>query len=119
MVKSEFSVIPDVMQCIVTCFFMGHNESYVESIGSKLKHRNPPNRNITLEHLEEELIVAWNGSEEPHCDILVKETIELMHGPGKWHFQRSSHVSHLKFYEVSESVDNLHNRKSNFFPDEL
>ena len=61
MVKSEFFGIPDVMQCIVTCFFMGHNESYVESIGSKLKHHNPPNHNITLEHLEGESIVAWNG----------------------------------------------------------
>ena len=67
MVKSElYSGIPDAMQCIVTCFFMGHNESYVESIGSKLKHHNPPNRNITLEHLEEEFIVAWNGPEIPH-----------------------------------------------------
>ena len=63
MVKSElYSGIPDV-----TCFFKGHNESYVESIGSKLKHHNLPNRNITLEHLEEELIVAWNGPEIPHC----------------------------------------------------
>ena len=27
-----------------------------------------------------------------------------MHGPEKWHFQRSSHTSKLKFYEVSETV---------------
>ena len=78
MVKSElYSGIPDVMQCIVTCLFMGHNESFVESIGSKLKHHNPPNRNITSEHLEEELIVAWVGPEISHCDIIVKETIDL------------------------------------------
>ena len=51
--------------------------------------------------------------------INVSETIDLMHGPGKWQFQRLSHVSHLKFYEVPESVDNLQNRKSNFFLDEL
>ena len=31
-----FSCIPDLMQCIVCCYSIGHNESYVESIGCKL-----------------------------------------------------------------------------------
>ena len=53
LVKQElFAGIPDVMQCIVCCYFIGHNESYVESIGSKLKHHNPPTRKISLTHLE-------------------------------------------------------------------
>ena len=55
----------------------------------------------------------------PHCDVLVKETIDLMHGPGKWHFQRSSHASKLKFYEVSESVDNVQNQNSTYFLDNV
>ena len=92
---------------------MGHNESYVESIRSKLKHHNLPNRNITLEHLEEELIVAWNGPEIPHChernDRLDAWT---------WKVAISTIITCVTF-DVSESVDNLQNRKSNFFLDEL
>ena len=53
LIEILFSSIPDLMQCIVCCCFIGHNESYVESIGSKLKVHNPPNRSITLSHLEE------------------------------------------------------------------
>ena len=43
--------IPDFMNCIVTCFLIGHNESYVESIGSKLAYHAPNHRNTTLGHL--------------------------------------------------------------------
>ena len=49
------------MQCIVCCYFIGHNESYLESTGSNLKVHNPPNRNVTLSHLEEEVIISWNS----------------------------------------------------------
>ena len=104
------------MQCIVTCFFVGHNESYVGSIGSKLKHHNPPHRNITLEHLDEELIIAWNGPNIPHCDKLVKDTIDTMYGVGQWHFQRVSTASKLKFY-VSKAVDSLQNNHSSILLD--
>ena len=49
MVKPElYNAIPDVMQCIVTFFFIGHNESYVESIVSKVKHHNLPHRMICV-----------------------------------------------------------------------
>ena len=78
------------MQCVVTCFLIRHNESYVEGIGSILKQYNPSNRNISLDHLEEEVIVAWNGPDIPHCDNIVKDTINTMHGVGQWHFVRKS-----------------------------
>ena len=91
LVKPElFTNIPDVMQCIVTCYFIGHNESYVESMGSKLKIHNRSNRNISLPHLEEEIIIAWNGPPIQHSDHLITETINHMHGVGEWHFCRES-----------------------------
>jgi hypothetical protein len=81
-----YESLPDLLHCIATCFLLGHIESYVESIGSKLKHHNRPNRNITLDHLEEELTISWNGPEIQHSDSLIKETIDQMHGAGQWHF---------------------------------
>ena len=74
--KNLYESISDVMQCIVTCFFFGHNESYVESIGSVLKHHYPTNRNVTLAHLEDEVVVAWNGPPIPHADRLIKASID-------------------------------------------
>ena len=105
--KNLYESISDVMQCIVTCFFFGHNECYVESIGSVLKHHYPPNRNVTLAHLEDEVVVAWNGPPIPHADRLIKATIDRIQGIGAWHFHRISETSRLKFYRVSEAVDNL------------
>jgi hypothetical protein len=112
-----FDSIPDLMHCICTCFLLGHNESYVESIGSVVKNHNASNRDITIEHLEEEVCIDWNGPEIQHCDELVKETIDRMHGAGKWHFVRKSHQSKLKFYRVSEAVDNLQSQPSSYFLD--
>ena len=71
--KDLFANIPDVMQCILCCYFVGHNESYVESMGSKLKLHNPPYRNINLFHLEKEVIIAWNGLLIQQSDHLIKE----------------------------------------------
>ena len=110
-----YESIPDVMHCIVTCFLLGHNESYVESIGSNLKHHYPANRNTTLEHLEEEIIVAWNGPNIPHCDGIVKATIYNMHGAVEWHFHRKSSARRLKFVKISEAVDSLLTKKSTIF----
>ena len=104
------------MHCVVTTFFIQHNESYVGSIGSKLKHHNPANRYLDLEHLEEELIIAWNGPAIPHCGKLVKKTLYPIHGAGEWHFYRgSSHDGKLKFHKVSKTVDNLQQKHSSFF----
>ena len=79
------------MQCIVCCYFIDHNESYLESTGSNLKAHNPPNRNVTLSHLEEEVIISWNGPSIQHSDLLVKETLNLMYGHDNWHFYRLSY----------------------------
>ena len=116
MVKPQlYESIPEFLQCIVTCFLIGHNESYVESIGSKLGYHAPNHRNATLEHLCQEVIVAWNGPNIPHCDNLVKDTIDHMHGAGRWHFQRTSLSNRLKFYKMSEAVDSLSKTKCNLF----
>ena len=79
-----------------------------------MKHHNPPSRNLTLKNLEDEVIVAWNGPQIQHADNVIKETIDLMQGAGKWHFIRSSKGVRLKFYHVSEAVDALQNVKSTF-----
>ena len=114
LIKEElFSSIPDLMQCIVCCYFIGHNESYVESIGSKLKVHNPPNRNVTLSHLEEEVIISWNGPAIQHSDHLVKETLNHMYGDDNWHFYRQAHKN-LKFFNVSKAVDSLQNQSSSY-----
>ena len=110
-----YESIPDVIACVVTCFLLGHNESYVESMGSKLKYHNPEKRNITITHLEDEMTVAWNGSSIPHSDRLIKEAVDSMHGAGHWHFYRESSARRLKFFKVSEAVDSLLNIKSKFF----
>ena len=111
--------IPDFMNCIVTCFLIGHNESYVESIGSKLAYHAPNHRNTTLGHLCQEIIIAWNCPNIPHCDNIVKDTIDHMPGIGRWHFQRISSSNRLKFFKVSEAVDSLSNIKSHFFLDKF
>ena len=116
MVREDlYESIPDVMQCLVTAFFVGRNESYVESIGSKLRHHNPPNRNLDLDNLAEELTIAWNGPQIQHWDEIVTETIDNMHGASKWHFHRRSHHGALKFYIVSKSVDAIQQKRSTFF----
>jgi hypothetical protein len=109
-----YEAIPDLLHCISKCFLLGHVESYVESIGSKLKHHNRPNRNLTNEHLEEELIISWNGPEIQHADDVIKKTIDRMY-PGKWHFTRTSRASKLKFSRVSQAVDKLQNTPSSFY----
>ena len=87
----------------------------MESIGSKLNHHNRPNRTVRLDTLEEEVRITWNGLEIQHADPLIKETIDRMHGPGKWHFTRGSRPSNWKFFKVSEAVDNLQSKPTKFF----
>jgi hypothetical protein len=82
-IPSLFDGIPDLLHCLLTCFMIGHNESYVESMGSVLTNHFPPNRNLTLENLEQEVIIAWNGPSIPNCDDVVKRTIDRMHGAGQ------------------------------------
>ena len=105
------------MQCIATNFLLGHNDSYVESMGSKLKHHNKQNRDLLLKSLEDEVIISWNGPKIQHADKLIKETIDSMHGAGQWHFVRTSTAARLKFYRVSEAVDRLQNIDSTYFLD--
>jgi hypothetical protein len=76
-------------------------------MGSVLKHLFPPNRNQPLKHLDQEVIIAWNGPSIPQCDRIMKDTIDRMHGAGKWHFVRTARPSKLRFSKVSEAVDNL------------
>ena len=101
----------------MTHFLLGQNESYVESMGSMLKHLNKQNRDLLLKSLEHKVIISWNGPKIQHADKLIKETIDSMHGVGKWHFVRASTSTKLKFYHVSEAVDNLQNVDSTFFLD--
>jgi hypothetical protein len=76
LVKPElYANIANVMHCLVTCYFLGHNESYVESIGSKLKAHNPPDRNLSLLHLDEEITIAWNG---PYIQQLKRQLVSCM-----------------------------------------
>ena len=104
-----YNSIPHFLQAVARSFLIGHNESYVESMGSVLKNHFPANRALTLENLEREVVIAWNGPSIPNCDKIVKETIDRMHGVNQWHFVRS-HRNDLKFYNVSEAVDSLQNR---------
>lgn len=69
-----YDSIPDYMHCVVTNFLIGQNENYVESIGSVFKQHFPPNRNVRLDHLDEEVMIHWNGPSIPHCDNIVNET---------------------------------------------
>ena len=112
---SLFDAIPDFLHRVITCFQIGHNESYIESVGSVLKHQNPPQRNISLVNLDMELSVAWNGPEIPHCDDIVKETLDHLHGANQWHFVRTSDGTRLKFYRVSEAIDRLQNEPMKVF----
>ena len=50
-----------------------------------------------MKPLEEEVIIHWNGPSVPHCDDVVKETIDRMHG-SNWHFLRKTLASKLKFH---------------------
>ena len=59
MIKPQFhESMPDFMNSIVICFLIRHNESYVESIGSKLTYHAPNHRNTTLGHLCQDIIIA-------------------------------------------------------------
>ena len=100
-----FDGIPDMMHAINVAVMTAPNESVVESQGSILKHHFPSNRNITLTHLEQEVKIHWNGPSLPHCDDIVKLTLDRIQGSNQWHFVRSSAVNRLKFYRISEAVD--------------
>ena len=64
--------------------------------------------------------MAWNGPDIPHADELTKATIDAMYGAGQWNFDRKSTVSRLKFYKISETVDNVaSNNKSKFLLDKF
>ena len=109
--------IPDFMHGIATCFLLGHNESYVESIGSILKHHFPSNRNILLKSLEDEVVIHWNGPSIAHCDEVVAETLSRMHGSSQWHFIRNNTGRPgLKFHKISEAVDSLQRKSELFYP---
>ena len=108
-----YESIPDFMHCITTNFLLGQNESYVESIGSILKQHFLPNRNLRLDHLEEEVIIHWNGPSVPHCDDVLKETIDRMHG-SNWHFLRKTLASKLKFHKISKAVDTFVKMQNHF-----
>ena len=32
-----------------------------------------------------EVIIAWNSQKIQHADGSIKDTIDMMHGAGKWH----------------------------------
>ena len=70
------------------------------------------NSNTTIHTIETlpQSIIAWNGPNIPHCNKLVKDTIDTMYGVGQWHFQRVSTASKLKFYNVPDAVDSLQNK---------
>ena len=85
----------------LTACVKGAIESTVESMGSKLEHRNMEGRRITTEHLNEEVFVTWvalkfntviMSYEEHSTDILV-------HGK-EWHFITSRLV---KFHTVAHN----------------
>ena len=115
-IPSLFESIPDLMQVIVTNFLHGHIESYVESIGSVIKHHFPPNRNIDRTTLEEKTKISWNGPEIPSADDVIRETLNSMYGPNKWHVTRNcSRVAELKFFHVSEAVDRYQSAASPYY----
>ena len=58
---------------------MGYLESYVESMGSKMQYHNNKNRTLTQEHLDQEVMISWNGPSIADADKLVKCTLECLH----------------------------------------
>ena len=107
--------IPEFMHGIVCAFMVGHNESYIESVGSVLKHHNSQQRPISKEMVEAEQWIAWNGPEIQHCDEIVKATLNFMFGGEEnYHFIRSS-KGKIKPYVLSRAVDALQNTKSSIF----
>ena len=105
-VPKLYEMIPDVMHAISCCFLFGHNESYIESIGSKIKHHFPNHRNTSFEHLNEEV---------KHCDQFINEALDKMYGKTGWKFFRSSDPSKIKFHKISQAVDTLQNVPSSFY----
>ena len=84
----------------LTACVKGAIESTVESMGSKLEHRNMEGRRITTEHLNEEVFVTWSGPEIQHCDNVLRGTLNrYLHGK-EWHFITSRLV---KFHTVAHN----------------
>ena len=103
------------MHGIACAFMVGHNESYIEAVGSVLKHHNSDQRPLSQDMIDAELRIAWNGPEIQHCDEIVKATLNFMFGGEiNYHFIRSS-KGKIKPYVVSEAVDALQNTKSSIF----
>jgi hypothetical protein len=82
-------------------------EAIVESWVSVMENHSNSIRGITnQERLENEMWVAVNGPEVPHCEGIVKEAIR--EGEGGGHFIRRS--ENIKSYSVSKAVDTLANK---------
>ena len=97
--------ILDLLQCIVTSCVKGAIESTVESLSSKLEHHNMKGRRITTEHLNEEVIVAWNGPEIQNCDI------NVLRGALNIYFGGMGVALHyfrvVKVHTISQAVDSI------------
>ncbi len=68
----------DVIHFALCCFSKSPCESIVESVGSVINSHGCKSRSkLTVENLNEEVFVAWNGPEEFSCDghALIKKSL--------------------------------------------
>ena len=90
-------------------------ESVVESWVSKLEHHSSKLRNISQERLHQEAMIAINGPEVVHCDVIVKEALSAYWAKSKNEKNREGHwirrSQDIRSYVVSKSVDMMVNKK--------
>ena len=90
-------------------------ESIVESWVSKLELHSSKLRNISQERLEYEGMIAINGPQVVHCDVILKEALRAFWSKSKDDQNREGHWirrgQNIKSYMVSKTVDSLVNKR--------
>ena len=102
--------IPDILHSILVSAVKGSVESVTESMASKIKYFNAPDRKLKLSTLNQEVFISWNRPDLCNADSVIKASLDRHFG-GKWHFVTPSS---LKFYQVSKAVDSLKNNCPKF-----
>ena len=95
--------IPDVLHAVLVACVKGPIESITESMASKLKYHNAPERCLEVDTLNKELFVSWNGPEIWNADSVIHDALDRHFGI----IWLSCTPRSMKFYKASETVDSL------------
>ena len=103
----------EILHFALCCFSKSPCESIVESVGSVINRHGCDSRSkLTMENVNEEVFVAWNGPEEFSCDAraLIRKAMNT-YFHNKLHLYTAGSASNSYSY-TSSSIVNILNKNS-------